>query len=97
VSSPSGPPITPFPKPPLEPCIERPVDAKPTVVQHLAQNWRSTVSGLLTLVVITGGYFAAVPATLLQQHGVTQNQIFWGTVISGLAKLYIAIITKDTK
>ena len=64
---------------------------------HLVENWKSTAANLLTLIVITGGYFTAMPSTILQQHGVSQNAIFWGTVITGLAKLYIGIITKDAK
>jgi hypothetical protein len=92
MSSPSGPPINPFPPSPLEPCIK-----KTTAVQHLAQNWKSTVAGLLTLIIITGGYFLAIPSDVLQMHGVTQNEIFWGTVVCGVAKLYVALITKDTK
>lgn len=67
------------------------------MLQHLIENWKSTVANVLTLIVVTGGYFAAVPTTLLQQHGITQNEIFWGTVICGLAKVYVGLITKDAK
>ena len=65
--------------------------------QILTQNWKSTAANLLTLIVVTGGYFAMMPSAILQQHGVTQNELFWGTVICGLAKLYVGIITKDAK
>ena len=65
--------------------------------QHLIANWKTTASNLLTLIVVTGSYFAAVPSTALQQHGVSQNEIFWGTIIVGLAKIYIGIIQKDAK
>ena len=68
-----------------------------TLFQHLVQNWKSTAANFLTLVVITGGYFSMIPSNVLQQHGVTQNELFWGTVVSGLAKLYVALITKDAK
>ena len=85
---PSGPPVNPFPRP-------QPVPA--SVLNHLSANWKSTASNLLTLIVVTGMYFAAIPSQVLQQHGVTQNEAFWGTVIVGLAKLYIALITKDAQ
>ena len=68
-----------------------------SVLQHLVQNWKSTAAHILTLVVITGGYFAMIPSTVLQQHGVTQNELFWGTIIGGLAKVYVGLITKDAK
>ena len=65
--------------------------------QHFVQNWKSTVANILTLIVVTGGYFAAVPTSMLQQHGISQNAIFWGTVVVGLAKIYVGLITKDVK
>jgi len=67
------------------------------MLTHIVENWKSTAANLLTLIVITGGYFTAMPSAMLQQHGVTQNEIFWGTVLTGLAKMYIGIITKDAK
>ena len=65
--------------------------------QHLIENWKSSAANFLTLVVLTGGFFTAMPSEILQSHGVTQNEMFWGTVICGLAKLYVGLITKDTK
>lgn len=59
------------------------------------QNWKSTAANFLTLVVITGGYFAVIPVDTLQQHGITQNEMFWGTVACGIAKLWVGLITKD--
>ena len=59
------------------------------------QNWKSTAANFLTLVIITGGYFAVIPVATLQQHGVTQNEMFWGTVACGIAKLWVGLITKD--
>ena len=69
----------------------------PALWTHFITNWKSTAANFLTLVVITGGYFAMIPVATLQQHGVTQNEMFWSTAVCGLAKLYVGIITKDTK
>ena len=63
--------------------------------QFFLRNWKSTASNALTLVALTGGYFTAIPSPTLQEHGVSQHEIFWATVITGLAKLYIGLITKD--
>ena len=67
------------------------------ILTHLAANWKSTAANVLTLVVITGGYFAVIPVATLQQHGVTQNEMFWATVVCGLAKLYVGLIQKDAQ
>ena len=64
---------------------------------YFSQNWKSTAANFLTLVVITGGYFAVIPVATLQQHGVTQNEMFWGTVVCGVAKLWIGLLQKDVK
>jgi hypothetical protein len=61
------------------------------------QNWRSTASGFLSLVCITGVYCATVPVTLIQQMGVSQKEIAWATFVFGLAKLWNALTTKDAK
>lgn len=66
-------------------------------IPDLLANWKSTVANLLTLLVVTGGYFTAIPAAMLQQNGITQHEIFWATVIFGLAKVYVGLITKDAK
>jgi hypothetical protein len=64
---------------------------------YFVQNWKSTAANVLTLIITTGAFFTAIPSATLQQHGITQNEIFWGTVACGLAKLYVGIITKDAK
>lgn len=63
----------------------------------VVRNWRSTVSGVLSAVIAAGVYFAAVPSEQLQGLGITQKEIFIGTTIIGLAKVYLAMITKDAK
>lgn len=66
-------------------------------VTYFVQNWKSTAANFLTLVVMTGGYFAMIPVATLQQHGVSQNECFWATAGFGLAKLYVGILQKDAK
>ncbi len=60
-------------------------------------SWKSTASNALTLIVLAGGYFTAIPSPTLQAHGVSQNGIFWLTVIVGLAKLVLGAMTQDAK
>jgi len=60
-------------------------------------NWKSTLSGFLTATVVTLGYFTAIPSTVLQSHGVSQNTIFWGAVVNGLAIVWLGLIKKDAK
>ena len=67
------------------------------IFEHVIKNWKSTVSGFLTMFLATGTYFAAVPTATLQQHGVSQNLIFWLTVATGLAKVWLGMIQKDVK
>jgi hypothetical protein len=67
------------------------------IIQHLLTNWKSSVANFLTVVIATGTYFAAVPSATLQSAGVTQNEIFIGTCIVGLAKVYIGLIQKDAQ
>ena len=62
---------------------------------HLVNNWKTTVSGLLTVTITAGAYFAAVPTAVLQQNGITQKEIFWGTCAVGLAKVFLGLIQKD--
>jgi len=64
-------------------------------LNHFAQNWKTTVSAILTTIIAAGVYFAAVPTSLLQQNGITQTEIFWGTVVVGLAKVILGVIQKD--
>lgn len=66
-------------------------------LNHIIENWKTTVSAVLTTTLATGTYFAAVPANILQQNGITQHEIFIGTVICGLAKVYLSLIQKDAK
>lgn len=80
------------PPPPKEPPAKL-VPTSTTVVK----NWRSTVSGVLSAVIAAGVYFAAVPTEQLQGIGITQKEIFIGTIVIGLAKVYLAMITKDAK
>jgi hypothetical protein len=75
---------------------EPPAKLIPTKVTVLT-NWRSTISGILSAVVAAGVYFAAVPTTQLQGIGITQKEVMIGTVVVGLAKVYLAMITKDAK
>ncbi len=67
------------------------------MIANLLENWKSTAANALTLIVMTGGFFTAMPSESLQAHGITQNEMFWGTVACGLAKMYIGLITKDAK
>lgn len=80
------------PAPPKEP----PAKLVPTTTT-VAKNWRSTVSGVLGAVIAAGVYFAAVPTEQLQGIGITQKEIFIATIIVGLAKVYLGMITKDAK
>jgi hypothetical protein len=56
----------------------------------LRLHWKSNLSGLLTLTLITTGYLATLPA--IYSHPKTLS-IVGG--IQGLAKLYVAYVTKD--
>jgi len=60
-------------------------------------SWKSTASSALTLIVLAGGYFTAIPSATLQSHGISQNAIFWMTVVVGLAKLLVGAMTQDAK
>lgn len=64
---------------------------------HLIENWKSTVANLLTLVITAGAFFSAIPNQVLQQNGITQKEIFWGTCVVGLAKLFVGLVQKDAK
>lgn len=75
---------------------EPPAKLVPTKTSIFA-NWRSTASGLLSVVIAAGVYFAAVPTTQLQSMGITQKEIFIGTVVTGLAQVYLHMISKDAK
>ena len=64
-------------------------------LQSAVGSWKSTASNALTLVVLAGGYFTAIPSPTLQEHGVSQNTVFWITVVVGLAKLLVGAMTHD--
>lgn len=64
-------------------------------LSHLLNNWKTTVQAILGVVVATGVYFAAVPTAVLQQNGITQQEIFYATIGFGLAKVYLGLIQKD--
>jgi hypothetical protein len=81
---------------PLKPTPEQPAKLVPTA-NTIFTNWRSTLSGILTALLATGTYFSAVPSATLITHGISQNTIFWMTVVDGLATVYLHMISKDAK
>jgi hypothetical protein len=64
---------------------------------HLIVNWKTTVSSILTTITAAGFYFAAVPTAVLQQNGISQKVIFWGTCVVGIAKVFLGMIQNDAK
>ena len=66
-------------------------------LQSAVGSWKSTASNALTLIVLAGGYFTAIPSETLQSHGISQNAVFWITVVVGIAKLYVGMISHDAK
>lgn len=64
---------------------------------HLIGNWKTTASSILTAITAAGVYFAAVPTVVLQQNGISQTAIFWGTCVVGLAKVFLGLIQNDAK
>jgi hypothetical protein len=67
------------------------------MIANLLENWKSTAANALTLVVLTGAYFSAIPSESITNMGITPKEIAWFTAASGLAKMYVALITKDAK
>ena len=67
------------------------------ILQHIVGNWKTTVSGILSAIIATGVYFAAVPTAVLQENEITQKEIFWATVVFGLAKVFLGLIQSDAK
>jgi hypothetical protein len=57
---------------------------------HLANNWKTTVQGILSLVVTVGLYFTALPTGAIPQH--TAAVI---TIATGLAKAILGLIQSD--
>ncbi|SRR6266567_3067958 len=86
----------PAPQAPVAQPAEPPAKLVPTSAT-LVKNWRSTASGVLGAVIAAGVYFAAVPTAQLQSIGITQKEIFIGTIIVGLARVYVGMISKDAK
>ncbi len=60
------------------------------MLTHLIQNWKTTLSGFLTLIVTGGAYL-----TLAPPPGWSAKEMGWATFICGLAKAYMALIQKD--
>ena len=67
------------------------------MMDHLIVNWKSTVSNLLTMTLVGLGVLLAQPPETLVANGLTLKEIFWMGIISAVAKLYVALITKDAK
>jgi hypothetical protein len=61
-------------------------------IPDVLQNWKSTVSGLLTLLVVGGAYLTTNPPP-----GLSAREMGWATFVGGLAKIYLALIQKDAK
>ncbi len=57
---------------------------------HVIQNWKSTVSGLLTATIGVSGVFLAVGIT--GKHVGTSSVVF---VVSNVAKVLLGIVQKD--
>ena len=53
-------------------------------------SWKTTVSGLLSLIVTGGAYL-----TLAPPPGFSTKQMGWTTFVLGLAKVYMSLIQKD--
>lgn len=64
-------------------------------IAHIIANWKTTLSSILTTLLATGTYFAAVPTAILQQNGVSQQEIFWATCTFGVAKIILGLLQKD--
>ena len=56
------------------------------------ENWKTTLSGMLTTLVVGGAYLTTSPPP-----GFTSKEMGWGTFVVGLGKIYLAIIQKDAK
>lgn len=67
------------------------------LIEHLIENWKSTAANVLTLVVITAGYFSTMTPEQLATSGLTPREMFWIAVAGGIGKIYVALITKDAK
>lgn len=67
------------------------------MLQHLVENWKSTVANLLTLVIVTGAFLLAQPPATLAQMHITHAVVAYLTAAVGLAKIYVGLISKDSK
>lgn len=59
-------------------------------ITHIIQNWKTTVSGMLTLAVTGGAYLTVAPPP-----GFTAKELGWATFAVGLAKVWLSLIQKD--
>lgn len=66
-------------------------------IDHFLSNWKSTVANGLTIALIGIGFLLNQPHDQLIAHGLSESFLWWSGSISGLLKLYVALITKDTK
>lgn len=67
------------------------------MLKNLLENWKSTAANFLTLVIIFAGYLAMQTPQTLAQLGISAKFAAWVMFVSGIAKLYVALITKDAK
>ena len=61
------------------------------IFDYTVKNWKSTLSGTLTVTLVTTGYLLTQPITAAH-HTLTGVL----TIVQGLAKIYIALIQKDS-
>jgi hypothetical protein len=63
-----------------------------TLVNHIIANWKTTVQGILSLVVTIGLYFTALPS-----GAIPQKYAAILTIATGLAKAILGSIQSDAK
>ncbi len=59
-------------------------------LHNAVANWKSSLAGILTVVVATGVYFSAVPT-----GDISQRVAVVITIATGLAKVYLGLLQKD--
>lgn len=62
------------------------------ILNHLLTNWKTSVQGLLSVTIALGVYFTAIPSGVIDQK--TVGII---TVVTGAAKVLLALIQSDAK
>lgn len=67
------------------------------ILDHLIENWKSTVANLLTISLIGIGYLLTLPKEQLLANGLSSKELFWLGALNGVLKIYVALITKDAK